>query len=98
MVWPIPGQTAEAVAASYRAAAQATGSLLIPAGDAWVRARALDPGVPLTGDDGFHPSALGSELAAAAAVCALYPATRPVALLSFPPGQRDIVARTACDP
>jgi hypothetical protein len=77
MIWPLPGQTAEAVAASYRSAAEATGSLLIPAGEAWVRARALDPSLALTGSDGYHPSPLGTEIAALTVVCTLYPAARP---------------------
>ena len=98
MVWPLPGQTAEAVSASYRAAAEATGSLLIPAGDAWVRARATDPRVELTGPDGFHPSPLGTELAAATVVCTLYPAVRPAPLLPLEPAQRDLVTRSACSP
>jgi hypothetical protein len=98
MVWPLPGQTPEAVSASYRAAAQATGALLIPAGDAWVRARAADPQVELTGPDGFHPSPLGTELAAATVVCSLYPAVRPVPVLPLPPGQRDVVTGAACEP
>ena len=42
MVWPLPGQTTQAVAASYRAAAEATGATLIPAGEEWARARGRD--------------------------------------------------------
>jgi hypothetical protein len=98
MVWPLPGQTAAAVSASYRAAAEATESLLIPAGDAWVRARAEAPLVELTGPDGFHPSPLGTELAAAAVVCSLYPAVRPVPVLPLLPAERDLVTRSACAP
>jgi hypothetical protein len=97
MVWPLPGQTAEAVAASYRAAAEATGALLIPAGEAWVRARTADPRMQLTGPDGFHPSALGTELAAATVVCSVYPRVLPVPVLPLPPAQRTIVSESACE-
>jgi hypothetical protein len=38
--------------------------VLLPAGDAWRRAWRLDPDLSLYGPDGFHPSRLGSILAA----------------------------------
>jgi hypothetical protein len=72
MVWPLPGQTTQAVAASYRAAADAIGATLIPAGEEWERARARDRGLILTEADGFHPSAMGTEIAARAVVRALW--------------------------
>jgi hypothetical protein len=72
MVWPLPGQTTEAVAASYRAAAEATGAVLIPAGEEWARARGADPSLVLTVGDGFHPSRAGTELAARTVVCTLF--------------------------
>ena len=72
MVWPLPGQTTEAVAASYRAAAQATGATLIPAGEEWARARARDRRLDLTEADGFHPSEAGTEIAARAVVRTLW--------------------------
>ena len=72
MVWPLPGQTTEAVASSYRAAAEATGSLLIPAGEEWVRAREADPTLVLTESDGYHPSVAGTEIAARTVVCTLW--------------------------
>jgi hypothetical protein len=43
-VWPLPGQRQEDVTASYRAAAQATGAVLIPAGQAWQAAAARTGG------------------------------------------------------
>ena len=64
MVWPLPGQAAAAVSASYRAAAEANDALLLPAGDAWTKARQTDAALVLTQDDGFHPSLLGTWLAA----------------------------------
>src|SRR5207344_1149689 len=59
MVWGLPGQRQEDVDASYRAAAEATQSILIPAGNAWQIALARDRSLRMTGDDGFHPSPLG---------------------------------------
>jgi len=73
MVWPLPGQAAEAVSASYRAAAEANEAILLPAGDAWVLAAAGDPSLVLVQADGFHPSAIGTELAAIAVECTLFP-------------------------
>jgi hypothetical protein len=97
MVWPLPGQQAAAVSASYRAAAQATDSVLIPAGDAWVRATAVDPTLVLTGADGYHPSSLGTELAALSVVCTLLPGSRPQPQLALPEARRGLLAAAACD-
>jgi len=69
MVWPLPGQRQVDVAASYRAAAQATDSLLLPAGEAWQAALARDPSLTMTVSDGFHPTALGTYLAALTIHC-----------------------------
>jgi hypothetical protein len=52
------------VLASYRNAARAARAELLPAGDAWRAAWRRDPKLPLYGPDGFHPSRLGSYLAA----------------------------------
>ena len=98
MVWPLPGQQASAVSASYRAAAEATDSVLIPAGDAWVRAAAADPGLVLTEADGFHPSPLGTELAALSVVCTLFPGSRPQPQLSMSETQRRQMVTAACGP
>jgi hypothetical protein len=40
------------------------GATLLPAGDAWVAAWRQDPGLRLYGSDGFHPTVLGSYIAA----------------------------------
>jgi hypothetical protein len=53
-----------AVITSYRNAAKAAGADLFPAGDAWRRAWACDRSLALYGADGFHPSRLGTYLAA----------------------------------
>jgi hypothetical protein len=66
MVWPdIHRMSAfDSVSASYRAAADAVGGVILPAGDAWTNAWRRDPGLQLFGPDGFHPSVAGSYLAA----------------------------------
>ena len=66
MVWPAAQhvESAPRVADSYRAAARAVDGLLAPAGEAWRAAWKLDPNLPLYGGDRFHPSALGTYLAA----------------------------------
>jgi hypothetical protein len=73
MVWPVDGSTAgfAATRASYTAAAEAVGGTLIAASEAWLATRARDPRVSLTQIDGFHPSLLGSVIAAYAAWHAL---------------------------
>ena len=65
MVWPSHArpQDWEGVDASYAQAAQACRCMLLPAGRAW--RMLLEKGdSPLFGEDGFHPSAAGSDLAA----------------------------------
>jgi lysophospholipase L1-like esterase len=52
------------VIASYRRAAQAAHAELLPAGAAWDWAWSCDRRIPLYGLDGFHPSRLGTRLAA----------------------------------
>ena len=51
---------------SYRLAAEDVGGILLPAGDAWVAAWRREPALRLYGPDGFHPTLLGSYLAALA--------------------------------
>jgi hypothetical protein len=50
--------------ASYRAAAESVDGMLFPAGLAWQTAWKTDPAFPLYGPDRFHPSVLGTYLAA----------------------------------
>ncbi|MFV1987787.1 MAG: SGNH/GDSL hydrolase family protein [Gemmatimonadota bacterium] len=66
MVWPAANRFLDfnGVSASYEAAAEQNDSLLFPAGEAWREAWALDPNLDLYGPDGFHPSLLGTHLAA----------------------------------
>jgi hypothetical protein len=66
MVWPARDNIAsfDEVRVSYQEAARAVDGLFLPAGEAWRTAWAADPSLPLYGDDGFHPSELGTFLAA----------------------------------
>lgn len=66
MVWPAEGRSFDfqGVSDSYASAADRVGGLLFPAGEAWLDARALDEHVALYGGDRFHPSPLGTYLAA----------------------------------
>ena len=91
MVWPSRARAADAagVSRSYGAAARAVSAVLCPAGDAWQAAWRTDPDLPLYGSDAFHPSPLGSTLAAIVIVEALTGRTVPeTALQSFPASQR----------
>ena len=66
MVWPSRTRRGDfpAVSQSYAAAAKDVKGLLLPAGDAWSAAWATDAALPLYGPDGFHPSPMGTYLAA----------------------------------
>lgn len=65
-VWPSAGRSAAfpAVVSGYAEAAEAAGAALLPAGAAWQAAWAHQPDLELYGNDGFHPSATGTYLAA----------------------------------
>lgn len=66
MVWPAKDRLAyfDNVHAAYKTAADAVGAVFIPAGDAWRGAWRADAKLVLYGADDFHPSALGTQLAA----------------------------------
>lgn len=66
MVWPSANRSFDFdnVIQSYTNAANATQSLLCPAGLAWKNAWNTDSTLPLYSDDDFHPSRMGSALAA----------------------------------
>jgi len=66
MVWPSAQRSFDfdGVSDSYATAARQTGSLLFPGGEAWRMAWEDDERLALYGTDGFHPSLLGSYLAA----------------------------------
>ena len=65
-VWPERYRTAALVdvIASYANAAAAADAELYPAGVGWQAAWKANPALPLYGPDGFHPSPLGTYLAA----------------------------------
>lgn len=66
MVWPERARLSafDSVSTSYRSAAQQAAARLYPVGDAWQAAWLRDPTLALYGPDDFHPSVMGSYLAA----------------------------------
>ncbi|HSR42542.1 MAG TPA: hypothetical protein VLL48_10225, partial [Longimicrobiales bacterium] len=66
MVWPARSRSFDfdGVLDSYRTAAEQVDGLFFPAGEAWRIAWERDPDLALYGPDGFHPSLLGTYLAA----------------------------------
>lgn len=83
MVWPDASRMTafDSVSESYTAAANDIGALLFPAGDAWLRAWEADAALPLYSGDNFHPSSLGTYLAALtiyAVLCNQDPTTLPL--------------------
>jgi hypothetical protein len=86
-----------AVIRSYRAASDAAGALFLPAGEAWRAAWRRNARLALYGPDGFHPSKLGTTLAALVIVARL---TRtPVARipLPYPPKTAKLLRAAAAD-
>lgn len=76
MVWPDGNRlfAFDDVYASYRGAAQAVGGIFIPAGDVWRAVWRRDPDAALYGPDNFHPSRLGSLVAALTIYAVLFDA------------------------
>lgn len=66
MVWPEANRLGafDQVKLSYQTAAQETGGVFLPAGQAWRLAWAIDPKLAFYGPDGYHPTFLGSYLSA----------------------------------
>jgi TPR repeat protein len=66
MTWPSvsQGDVWNGVRTSYQLSAQAVDGVFLPAGEAWHIALAAHPGLPLYDTDNFHPSPMGSFLAA----------------------------------
>ena len=66
MVWPSLDRIdfMPDVRDSYSKAAEAVGGMFIPAGQSWVAAWERDPTLAFFGADQFHPSPLGSSVAA----------------------------------
>jgi len=66
MTWPIVGvgPPFDDVRVSFQQASQAVNGVFMPAGEAWRAALRMDSTLPLYGGDGFHPSPMGTFLAA----------------------------------
>lgn len=66
MVWPSRDHFSDfpGVSDSYQTAARQVNGLLYPAGEAWLAAWQVEPNLKLYGPDNFHPSLLGTYLAA----------------------------------
>jgi hypothetical protein len=66
MVWPSLSRRGDfaGVSQSYATAAEVVNGLLLPVGDAWREAWSIDPSLALYGNDGLHPSSVGTALAA----------------------------------
>jgi hypothetical protein len=66
MVWPSSDRYAyfDEVRKSYQQAAQAVHGVFIPAGAGWLQASSADASLSLYGSDGYHPSTLGTYVAA----------------------------------
>lgn len=74
MVWPDRSRTAffDDVRTAYRDAAISVDGMFIPAGEAWREAWESDPDLALYGPDGFHPSLVGSQVAALTVFAVLF--------------------------
>lgn len=74
MVWPDASRrfAFDDVVEAYTAAAVAIDGMLFPVGRAWIEAWAIDEGLALYGPDAFHPSGLGTYLAALVMLDRLY--------------------------
>lgn len=86
MVWPSAARAGafDAVRESYAAAARAVDGLFLPAGEGWRAAWSRDPDLALYGVDGFHPSLLGSVVAALVVFEGVYGHAPPGALTEIP--------------
>jgi len=86
MIWPPEGGSWERAITSYRLAAEGAGAGLFPVAEAFLAAWARDPELPLLGGDGFHPSSMGTYLAAVVMVAQLE-GRSPVGLPHALPGR-----------
>jgi hypothetical protein len=75
MVWPLSDRSYEFPDAieAYREANDAVDGLLLPVGEAWLRALSKDKRLRLYGD-AIHPSSLGSDLAVLTIYLSVFPA------------------------
>jgi hypothetical protein len=75
MVWPTSDrmQDFRGVISAYREAAQAIDAIVLPVGEAWLRALSADKRLRLYGDV-IHPASLGVDLAVLTIYFTLFPA------------------------
>ena len=75
MVWPSADRLKDfpLVVAAYRKAAEETNAILLPVGEAWLRALTADKRLRLHGDP-VHAGSLGADLAAITIYLTLFPA------------------------
>jgi hypothetical protein len=82
---------------SYRAAAGAAHAVFLPAGEAWRAAWRRNPRLPLYGPDGFHPSRLGTTLAALVIVSRLTKRPPSRIPLPYPAGTAKLLRAAAAE-
>ena len=99
MVWPSRARRADfdRVSESYAIAATAVGGLLLPVGDAWQSAWAIDPSLALYGPDGLHPSSTGTHLASLAIYRGIFTETAPASPMTGVTAAQAGVLRRAAD-
>lgn len=76
------------VADSYAAAAREVGGAFVPAGETWLRAWEIDPGIRLYGPDDFHPGYHGT-LAAAYTIVSVLLDVPPDSMPALADGSRE---------
>ena len=86
MVWPSAARAHafDAVRESYAMAAEAVDGLFLPAGEAWRAVWRRDPDLALYSVDGFHPSLLGSVVAALVVHRGVYGRSPPGVVTEIP--------------
>ena len=99
MVWPSRQRRGdfEGVSQSYRAAAKAVGGVLLPAGDAWRSAWAIDARLALYSPDGLHPSNSGTYLAALVIYPLIFKEPAPLTEVGGVPASELAVLRRAAE-
>jgi lysophospholipase L1-like esterase len=86
-----------AVVHSYRQAARAAHATFLPAGEAWQAAWRRNARLPLYGPDGFHPSKLGTTLAALVIYARLTNTSPSRVALPYPPKTAKLLRAAAAE-
>jgi len=99
MVWPSRARRADfdRVSESYAIAATAVGGQLLPVGDAWQSAWAIDPSLTLYDPDGLHPSSTGTYLASLAIYRGIFNEPAPTLPMTGVTAAQASVLRRAAD-